>query len=366
MNDEPTPLERDGPREGRRRRGRGIRARVALTFVVLLALSTLVSVLALRALLHSRLADRVADTLAEEHEQFDREKASLPNDASLEGSLQALLRENPPGQDEGLFAFVEGRLVEQTFTGPSPLILAREEIAALGRGTARRTGEIPTAIGPLAYDASAVEVGGERGMLVATNSLIGERAEVDESVLAAGLVGTVVATLAALLAVLAAGRVLQPMRQFQDVAAAASESNLSLRIPVTGDDEFNDVARHANAMFERLERAFGVQRKFINDVGHELRTPITIIRGHLELMGDDAEDRQETVAIVLDELNRMTRFVNDLLLLTKAEAPEFLRLETIHLATFTEELATKARALPRAPGASTALDRASSWPTVND
>jgi signal transduction histidine kinase len=98
-------------------------------------------------------------------------------------------------------------------------------------------------------------------------------------------------------------------------------------------------------MMDRLQAAFISQRNFINDAGHELRTPITIIRGHLELMGDDPKEVQETLTLVMDELERMNRFVNDLLLLAKAEQPDFLQLETIDVCTFTEELFAKIRVL---------------------
>ena len=59
----------------------------------------------------------------------------------------------------------------------------------------------------------------------------------------------------------------------------------------------------------RLEAAFGAQRRFLDDAGHELRTPITVIRGHLELMVDDPVDRRETLALVTDELDRMGQIV---------------------------------------------------------
>jgi signal transduction histidine kinase len=98
-------------------------------------------------------------------------------------------------------------------------------------------------------------------------------------------------------------------------------------------------------MLDRLESAFASQRAFVSDAGHELRTPITIIRGHLELLGDDPQERQETIELVSDELDRMTRFVEDLLTLAKAERSDFLRLEDVDLDLLTEELMAKASAL---------------------
>ena len=65
-------------------------------------------------------------------------------------------------------------------------------------------------------------------------------------------------------------------------------------------------------MLERLEEAFDSQKRFLDDAGHELRAPLTVARGHLELLGDDPAEREADVALVLDELDRMDRLVRDL------------------------------------------------------
>jgi signal transduction histidine kinase len=114
---------------------------------------------------------------------------------------------------------------------------------------------------------------------------------------------------------------------------------------VEGDDEISRLAATFNEMLDRLETAFTVQRAFIDDAGHELRTPITIIRGHLDVMSDDPEDRAETMALVSDELDRMARIVDDLLLLAKAEQPDFLQKRPVELADLTTEILVKSRAL---------------------
>jgi signal transduction histidine kinase len=98
-------------------------------------------------------------------------------------------------------------------------------------------------------------------------------------------------------------------------------------------------------MLDRLEAAFASQRAFVSDASHELRTPITIVRGHLELLGDDPDERRETVALVTDELDRMSRFVDDLLLLAKSDRDDFLRVAEVELGALTDELLEKATAL---------------------
>lgn len=142
-----------------------------------------------------------------------------------------------------------------------------------------------------------------------------------------------------------AGRILAPVRVVRTTAAQLTEQDLTRRIPVQGRDDIAALAETFNAMLDRLERAFAAQREFVDDAGHELRTPITIVRGHLELMGDDPAEREETVRLVTDELDRMSRIVEDLLLLAKAERPDFVRPEPVQLAELTADVYVKARAL---------------------
>lgn len=144
---------------------------------------------------------------------------------------------------------------------------------------------------------------------------------------------------------ISAGKVLAPIRSVTETARSITETDLNQRLSVRGNDEMAELTLTFNQMLDRLQAAFISQQDFIRDVSHELRTPITIIRGHLDLMGDSPIEREETVALVKDELQRMNRFVNDLLLLMKTERPNFLRLETVDIANFTEEVFLKTKGL---------------------
>jgi signal transduction histidine kinase len=114
---------------------------------------------------------------------------------------------------------------------------------------------------------------------------------------------------------------------------------------VRGSDEIAELGRTFNGMLDRLEIAFAGQKEFLTDVSHELRTPITVIRGNLETLGDSPAEREEAIAVIQDELDRMSRYVDDLLLLTKAPRPDFLRLGPIDIDLFTHDLFAKARSL---------------------
>lgn len=183
------------------------------------------------------------------------------------------------------------------------------------------------------------------GTWVVAHSVIGERAEVLEAVGVVIQVSLVVLAIALMLAWFAAGRVLQPLRTLMKTIQSISETDLTQRIPVNGQGELANLATTFNEMMDRLESSFISQRNFVNDAGHELRTPITIMRGHLELMSTHPDEQQETLEVVMDELDRMSRFVEDLVLLAKAERPNFLQLETVDAEVLTQELFVKAQVL---------------------
>jgi signal transduction histidine kinase len=142
-----------------------------------------------------------------------------------------------------------------------------------------------------------------------------------------------------------AGGVLGPVRAVTTTARSISETSLERRIPEQGSDEIAQLAATFNDMLDRLERAFDAQRHFLDDAGHELRTPLTIIRGHLEVFPDDPDARRRTLALVLDEVRRMSRMVEDLTLLAKSNEPDFLKLEPVDVGALTNELHAKASAL---------------------
>lgn len=99
---------------------------------------------------------------------------------------------------------------------------------------------------------------------------------------------------------------------------SASE-DLKMRLPYDGPmDEIGRLTAVFNQMMCRLEHLFGVQQRFVGDVSHELRTPLTAIRGHLDLIHRYGMDAESMEAIE-SETARMSRMVNDLLLLAKAD-----------------------------------------------
>jgi signal transduction histidine kinase len=329
------------------------RSRILASYLVLLLFSTVLSTVALRQVLLSRAGERVDDALVQESEEFRRlagdgrdPNTGRPFGNDIRAIFEVFLQRNVPAEREAFYTFVRGRPYLETFAPDLPNVRV-PEIDALASTRESQGGEVELSDGRrIRYLAVPVRTG-ERatGVFAVGIDLTGEIDEVNDAVQLAAAVSVVVLLLASALAWLVAGRVLSPLRVLRDTVRSITESDLTRRIPVEGDDELADLARNFNEMVDRLEEAFASQKAFISDAGHELRTPITIIRGHLDVMGDDPEDRRETLELVSDELDRMSRLVNDLLLLAKATRPDFLQPETVDLDDLTHELFSKASAL---------------------
>ncbi len=149
----------------------------------------------------------------------------------------------------------------------------------------------------------------------------------------------------ALLASLLIGsRFSRPLRRMAAVAAQVDAGDLHPRIHDVERDgrEVQVLADAFNHMLDRLTDAFAGQREFVADASHELRTPLTVIRGQLEVLAAQPDPSGEEVRrverLAQAEIARITRLVDDLLLLAKAEQTQFLRVEPIDVESFVEEL----------------------------
>ena len=197
-------------------------------------------------------------------------------------------------------------------------------------------------LGEVVYAAVPVTLTGDpaRGVIVAAYLADAERSDADEAARLMLIVGGLTLLGAVGAAWLVAGRILRPLRDITETARTITETDLSQRIPHRdGDgDELGDLVTTINGMLDRVETGVDAQRRFIDDAGHELRTPITIIRGHLEVLDrTDPADVASTVSLVDDELERMNRMVSDLLLLAQSEQPAFLHPEFVDVAALTTE-----------------------------
>jgi heavy metal sensor kinase len=143
--------------------------------------------------------------------------------------------------------------------------------------------------------------------------------------------------LASIAGTLIARRVARPMQALAKVAAAVSDGDLTQHVPLENSiSELNGLGKAFNRMIESLRQSVQAKNAFVADVNHELRTPLTVIKGTLETLEDgaidDAEGRGPLLASMQRETDRLIRLVNDLLVLTRADAGTLnLRLQPLDL-----------------------------------
>lgn len=262
--------------------------------------------------------------------------------------LTRFLRDTVPNRAETAFSIVDGEPQRRTAdTPPARLDTDPDFVQKVARVRTPTSASIETSAGTVRYAAIPVTVAGDphHGVLVIAVFRDQLAATLYRSVQTFGIVAAVALVLAGLASWLVAGKVLEPVRLVRQTAEQITESDLRRRIPVQGRDDVARLATTFNRMLDRLESAFALQREFVDDAGHELRTPITVIRGHLELMSEEPEERARTIALVMDELRRMSRIVDDLLVLAKSGQPNFLELVETNVTDLTVDVLANARTL---------------------
>jgi len=334
----------------------GTRTRIFAVFALLAAASTALSLVLLHQILLARLDEEITRNLTQEVSEFRRlvsgndPVTGEPFGTDVRRIFDVYFARNVPHEEEIVLAAVGPRLYKAARGGEDEYVPGEvlRAIALESPLEGPGSGTIETSTGSARYLSVPVSAGG-RTLATFAVAIFPEddRAEIVDAITAAAQVWGVVLLLAFVVAWVGAGRVLAPLRLLRDTARSITERDLRGRIAVSGSDEVAQLAQTFNEMLDRLEAGFGAQRRFLDDASHELKTPITIVRGHLELLSDEPEERRETVALLTDELDRMSRIVNDLLVLAKAEQPDFLQVEVVDVEALTAELHAKVSALER-------------------
>lgn len=313
--------------------------------------------------LQSRLIDAgIDDALVQEVEEFRAlaENGIDPETGepftSIEQLLRIALQRNVPHDNETYLTFLEGVPFEydrgeRPFRPEEePAILAAVSSVPAGSPVVFRDVDTAAGAARLAIVPVGITDAPEAGTYLIAVAVDAERS----SLLAMARLYLVIAAaslmLVGVVGWLVAGRLLAPLRELRESAQRITETDLTERIPVRGSDDVADLTRTYNAMLDRLESAFATQRGFLDDAGHELRTPVTVLRGHLELLDPtDPVDVEQTRALLLDEIDRMGRQVEDLILLAKSQRPDFVVRALVHVGVLTDEVLAKASALDDRP-----------------
>ncbi len=272
--------------------------------------------------------------------------------------LYLAIKSSVPDPDEAILGLVNGKVAlvpdsadpfQQTLAQDGELVAAA---AAIGQEQTVEVHRIHTTQhNALAFVSIPITVTGspDRGHYVAVVDVDAAFATVNRTHLTYAALCLVALVLVGMVGYSVSGRLLAPLRSLQRTAQRINETDLSDRIPddqLASNDEVADLGRTMNAMLDRLSTSFDNQRQTLDDAGHELRTPITIVRGHLELVdADDPTDVARTRDLAISELDRMQRIVEEITLLAKSRHPDFVRPEPVQISDLLDSVLEKVNPL---------------------
>jgi signal transduction histidine kinase len=328
-----------------------VRVRITATVALLVALALGGAGLIVYAIQSVRVADQSASEVDQELAELAKLSRNGQNPSTGQpyrdvGQMILLfLNRNVPDDDELLVGWWDDRAQKQSPANP---LTQDPDFEAAVRPLVEDGGttEMDTPDGPAQITVQPVSNGSETGALVVVTFLDETRSDLYTTMRTYTIVSLLALFTITALAWSQAGRLLRPLRTLRETAEEISATDLARRLPETGNDDITALTRTFNGMLARLEAAFVGQRQFLDDVGHELKTPLTVLRGHLELLDhEDPAEVAQTRALLLDEIDRMSRLVGDLILLAKSGRPDFLALQPVSLERLTHTLLAKARGL---------------------
>ncbi len=307
-------------------RGRSLRlsTRLLVTYAMLLSATVIVVagivVLLTRGFMMETLDDRLSSTI-DSFRDGPGEDLSTPVQLATRSRLW-LERSSFPADQVVAVRTADGRVLSSAGTLDLEGI---SEARSLLDSTGARWSRIESTNGmPLRALSVPIFLHGEQiGTIVAVAS----QSTIDDSLsaLLSGIAwaATVGLVLSAAIGLAVIRRTLRPLeRMAADIKTVQDADDLSRRVGEAGPmDEVGRVAEAFNKMLSRLEKAFVWRRRFLSDASHELRTPVTIARGQLELITFDRSrsDNERSVAVALEELDRIGRIVEELLLLARLD-----------------------------------------------
>lgn len=239
---------------------------------------------------------------------------------SADEALAAVVQRMSPDDNTGALGIVRG---QPTLAPPVPLDVDLLEVPAFATHAAEAASAGEPVVGTFAegdvtwrFLAAPIAVSGDgpaEVVFAMVYDVEGEFAEINDAA-NAYLISAAIALIAiTAVATIVSTRLLRPLRRMRETADRITARSLSERLPVDGRDDVADLAATMNAMLDRLDAALDSQRELLSDVGHELKTPITVVRGHLEVMdARDRDDVTQTRELAVDELERMGKLVDDL------------------------------------------------------
>ncbi|MBJ7608070.1 MAG: heavy metal sensor histidine kinase [Candidatus Dormibacteraeota bacterium] len=323
---------------------RGTRARLTITYAVIFALVAGLAAVAFSIYLTRLEAGAIDDSLTAQTQ------AVVSGIDSSNGRLSFQGGDVLPGQTaEGIAVDAiliddRGHALDQSGQALPPAAVAPFAHDALA-GSQPVFGTI--SIGNVQHRVRAQRVGtggasGQNVALVVTRSTAEEQSSVRRTELLLIAVVVALTTVASILGYVVAGRALRPVRVIAATARDISERDLHRRIDLAlPPDELGELAATFNEMLGRLEAAFASLQRFTADAAHELRAPLSVMLAEVQVslrQERSAEDHRRSLRQVGEELERLSRLADHLLVLARADAGALRpRLEALDLADFLEE-----------------------------
>ncbi|MDA8284595.1 MAG: HAMP domain-containing sensor histidine kinase [Actinomycetota bacterium] len=339
---------------GRRRRWRlGTGARVLVVHgVVLVVVLGAVTVEVVHGF-SSHYTHTIVSDLSEEGPEYARAAEQRPAGQAMAAFSRAYLQTHVLAAGHLLVVGLRG---QPTLASPGGEVLAaRPTVARWLASPPVRSQLEDVSAGASTYLVLASPIrtagGSTIGVLVAAANLAGLRTQRDQVLLLAGAEAGVAVAAALLSSFLVMRRLLRTVGAVTRAAVEASVGDLSARLGAEGgaDDEVGRLRTAFDGMLDRIAAGLDAQRQLLSDVSHQLRTPLTVARGHLEVLErNPAPERVEltqTTARVIGELAQMSTLVDRLLLLGRSFAPDFVEAEPAALRAFMGELFAAARVL---------------------
>jgi two-component system, OmpR family, sensor kinase len=332
------------------RSGVSVRTRITATVALMVTLA-LTGAGAIVYLIESQRIDQQIDERIDQAfsglAQFQADADTGGQLGTLEELLRGFLSSQVPAENETLVGWYDGAV--QLTSAKSHIDVKTQAFAeaAASIATTNGTTTIVQDDDTLIMDAQTVQVTPDDvGALIVVTYATETRQGLHDTIRTYAIVALLSLVIITALAWAQAGRLLAPLRTLRETADEVTDSDLSNRLPVTGNDDITALTRTVNRMLDRLESAFVGQRQFLDDAGHELKTPLTVLRGHLELLDiGSPQEIAETRELLLDEVDRMSRLVGDLILLAKSDRPDFVSHRQVDLTGLTIDVLAKARGL---------------------
>ena len=121
-------------------------------------------------------------------------------------------------------------------------------------------------------------------------------------------------------------KILMPIRNLNYATGEVSKGNFKIQLPIPNDFEMGSLTAKFNSMVRELNSIETLRNDFINNVSHEIKTPISTIQGFSNLLKDDTlskEDKNEYLDIIISETSRISNLTSNILKLTKLETQGF-------------------------------------------